>query len=83
MVFTFIENALNLCIYTHPPLAHSKLQVEFFKICSPQHRRGGESYDLLHNIKIQSEDMKMSWNTSLFTFFMIFNFSKCEGFTVL
>ena len=34
-------------------------------------------------IKIQSENMKMTWNISLFIFCMICNFSKCDGFTVL
>ena len=37
MVFTFLENALNLCIFTHAPVPHSKLQVEFFgKSVSPK-----------------------------------------------
>ena len=31
MVFTFPENALNLCIFTHTPVPHSKLKVEFFE----------------------------------------------------
>ena len=34
-------------------------------------------------IKIQSENMKMTWNSSLFIFSMICNFSKCDSFTVL
>ena len=34
-------------------------------------------------IKIQSENMKMTWNISLFMFYMIWNFSKCDGFTIL
>ena len=42
-----------------------------------------ESYDLLRNIKIQSENIKMARNISLFTFCMIFDFSKCDGFTLL
>ena len=33
-------------------------------------------------IKIQSESMKLTWNISLFSFCMICNFSKCDGFTV-
>ena len=28
---TFLENALNLCIFTHAPVPHTKLQVEFFE----------------------------------------------------
>ena len=30
MVFT-LENALNLCIFTHAPVPYSKLQVQFFE----------------------------------------------------
>ena len=29
MVFTFLENALNLSIFTHAPVPHSKLHVRF------------------------------------------------------
>ena len=34
-------------------------------------------------IKIQSENIKMTWNISLNLFFMICNFYKCDDFTVL
>ena len=34
-------------------------------------------------IEIQSENMKLIWNISLFIFCMICNFSKYDGFTVL
>ena len=34
-------------------------------------------------IKIQSENIKMTWNIRLFIFYMIYNFYKCDGFTVL
>ena len=34
-------------------------------------------------IKVQSENMKMTWNISLFIFCMICNFSKSDGFSVL
>ena len=43
MVFTFQENALNLFIFTHGPVSHSKLQVQFFK-----DKRCGRNYDLLY-----------------------------------
>ena len=46
----------------------SLLQDEFLQFCF---------------IKIQSENLKMIWNISLFMFCMVCNFSKCEGFTVL
>ena len=31
MVFTFVENALNLSIFTHGAFPHPNLQVEFFE----------------------------------------------------
>ena len=31
MVFAFLENTLNLCIFTHASVPHSKLQVELFE----------------------------------------------------
>ena len=35
MVFAFLENALNLGIFTHAPVSHSKLQAEFFENLFP------------------------------------------------
>ena len=35
MAFTFLENTLNLCIFTHVPVPHSKLQAEFFENLFP------------------------------------------------
>ena len=35
MVFTFLENALSLWIFTLAPVPHSKLQVEFFENLFP------------------------------------------------
>ena len=82
MVFTFPENALNLYIFTHAPVSHLKLQVEFFvNLFLP--KTEGVDVAMICSIKIQSENMKMTWNISLFTFCMICNFSKCDGFTVL
>ena len=34
-------------------------------------------------IKIQPENIKMTWNIGLFIFCMIYNFSKCDSFTIL
>ena len=82
MVFTFPENAFNLCIFTHAPVPHSKHQVEFFENLLPPKTEGVDEA-MICSIKIQSENMKMTWNISLFTFWMVFNFSKCDGFTVL
>ena len=76
------RKSLNLCFFTHAPVPHSKLQVEFFEnLFSP--KTEGVDEALVCSIKIQLEDMKMTWNISLFTFCMVFNFSKCDGFTVL
>ena len=45
MVFIFLENALNLCIFTHAPDPHSK---EFFENLFPPIRKGWKNYDLLY-----------------------------------
>ena len=39
MVFIFLENALDLCIFTHAPVHHSKLQVQFLENLLPLPRR--------------------------------------------
>ena len=41
MVFTFLENALNLAIFTHVPVPHSKFQVEFFENLFPPKAESG------------------------------------------
>ena len=49
MMFTFLENALNLDIFTHALILHSKIQAEFFENrFPPTVERGGENYDLLY-----------------------------------
>ena len=49
MVFAFLENALNLGIFTHAPVPQSKLQAEIFEnLFPPTAERGGENYDLLY-----------------------------------
>ena len=40
IVFTFPESALNLCIFIHAPVPHSKLQVEFFENLFSRRRKG-------------------------------------------
>ena len=40
MVFTFLENALNLCVFTYAPVPHSKLQIEFFENLFPPRPKG-------------------------------------------
>ena len=76
------RKSLNLSFFTHTPVPHSKLLVEFFENLFPPRQKGWEEA-ITCSIKIQSENMKMTWNISLFTFCMIFNFSKCDGFTAL
>ena len=53
------------------------------KICFPQQQKGVEE-TMNCFIKIQSENMKMTWNIiRSFIFCMICNVFKCDGFTVL
>ena len=54
----------------------------FLKICFPQHQKGVQE-TMIGFIRIQSEEMKMIWNTRLFMLWMICNFFKWDGFTVL
>ena len=52
------------------------------KIFSPQQQKGVEEI-IMSFIKLQSENMKMTCNIRFFIFYMICNFFKCDGFTVL
>ena len=65
-----LRKSLNLCIFTHAPVAHSKLLVEFFENLFPSRRKGLEEA-MICCVKIQSENMKMTWNINLFSFDMI------------
>ena len=48
MVFIFLENVLNLDIFTHTPVPHSNLQAEFYEnLFPPTPERGRENHDLL------------------------------------
>ena len=54
MVFIFLENALNLDIFTHTAVSHSKLQSEFFEnLFFSTTERGGENYNLLYQKSIK------------------------------
>ena len=67
MAITFLENALNLGIFTHGPFFRLKPQAEFFENMFPSTVEwGGENCDFF--IKIQSENVKMTWNIRLFIF---------------
>ena len=79
-----LENVLNLFIFTHCPVLHSKLQVQLFEnLFPPRARNKAVEETIICFIKIQSENMKMAWNISLFIFCMVYNFSKYDGLTVL
>ena len=83
MVFT-LENELNLCIFTHAPVPQSKLQVQFFEnLFPPRAKNKWVEETMICFNKIQSENIKMTWNISLFICCVIYNFSKYDGFTVL
>ena len=82
MMFTFLENVMNLGIFTRAPIPHSKLKTEFFENQFFPKQKEVEK-TMICFIKIQSENIKMTWKASLFIFCMICNFSKCDGFTVL
>ena len=53
----------------------------FWKSVSPRSKNKGVEETMIYFIKIQSENMKMTWNICLLC--MIYNFSKCNNFTVL
>ena len=55
----FLENALNLCIFTHASVLHSKVQARKLKICFQQEKRGGENCDLLYQISIRKHEDKL------------------------
>ena len=82
MVFTFQENALNLCNFTHAWVLQSKLQVEFFEktVSSSKIKELEETMLLYQNSIRKCED---NLEHCLFIFCMICNFSKCDGFTSL
>ena len=55
-----------------PQSPHSKLLVEFFENVFP--KTEGVEEAMICSVKIQSENMKMTWNISLFPFGMITSF---------
>ena len=62
------------------PVPYSKLQVHFFENLFPPRAKNKEVEDAMtFFIKIQLQNMKITWNISLFIFYMIYNFSKCDA----
>ena len=80
MVIAFLENALNLGIFTHAPLPQSNLQAEFFEnLFPPTVEKGGENYDLLYQNSIRKyEDDLEHW---VIYILYVCNCSKCDSFT--
>ena len=62
-----LRKSLNLCFFTHAPISHSKLLVEFFENLFPRRQKELEEA-MICSVKIQSENMKMTLNISLFQF---------------
>ena len=48
MVFTFVEKAFNVFIFTHAPSLPRKTPGRIFWKSVPQDKKGGGNYDLLH-----------------------------------
>ena len=65
-----LRQSLNLCVFTQTPVPHSKLLVEFFENQFPPRQKWLEEA-IFCSVKIQSENMKMTLNISLFPFGMI------------
>ena len=65
-----------------PSISTQNSRQNFLKIFFPQQQKRMD-WTMISFIKIQSENMKMTWNIRLFISYMICNFSKCDDFTVL
>ena len=66
---TFLENDWIYAFLLMPQSPHSKLLVEFFEYVST--KTEGVEEAMIYSVKIQSENMKMTWSISLFPFGMI------------
>ena len=79
------HSKLSLSCYYHT-LGRGKLLISpgncFSRSSFPQQQKSVEQ-TMIWLIRIQSENMKMTWNIRLFIFCMICNFFKCDGSTVL
>ena len=53
----------------------------FWKFVSPKAK--GVQETMICFMKVESENMKTTWNISLFIFSMICNYTNCDGFAVL
>ena len=66
MVFTFLENTLNLCTFTDGPVSYSKLPVEIFENLFPPRRKGWRKLSMIYFIRIQSRNMKMTMKMRIY-----------------
>ena len=89
MEFTFLENALIRGIFTCIT-PHSKLAPNFLssrprqkKVTHSPRQQKKVKETTICFIKIQSENMKMTWNIRFFIFGVTCNFFKCDGFSFL
>ena len=53
MVFAFLENALNLGMFTHAPFPIQNSWQNFLKICFPQHQKVVKEYELLYQNSVR------------------------------
>ena len=72
MVFKFLENVLNLCIFTQFSFPHSEVQAEFFENLFSASRKGW-GRTMICFIKIQSENMKWTLDYLYFPFVIFLN----------
>ena len=61
------QKCIECIIFTHAPVLHLKLQVEVFENLFPLKTEWVEEA-MTFSIKIQSENMKMTWNISYLHF---------------
>ena len=60
MEFALLKNALNLGIFTHAPVTHSKLQAEVFENLFPSAtERGEENYDLHYQNSVKKYEVDL------------------------
>ena len=81
-VHTFLGNVLSLYILAHATVPHFKTPGRILCNFISSKTKWVEK-TMISFIKIQSENIKMTWNIRLFILYMIYNFSKCDGFAVL
>ena len=72
-----------IIITSKAELNYSFPKAAFFRKSVSLNSRKEWGKPMIFFIRIQSENMKMTWNIRLFVFCMICNFFKCDGFTVL